>query len=529
MALSPRMKSTVGIPILLLIALAAVGARAEDKAARWAEWSGPLEIPAAEAPSLGKGDFTLSLWIDAGDGPGGDLLSQYDPEARRGFHLTLKSNPGVTSNQANWRHLQFGLDDGRESGWTDHGRPGTALFAFALAVHEGALYAGTCEPGKGERGRVHRLEAPDRWIDCGAPDGSNSVTALAVHEGELYAATGRYRVAGSSLPESENETPGGRVFRYGGGERWIDCGQLPGTEAVGGLVVFEGRLHASSLYRPAGFFRYEGGTDWTVLPVPLGPDRETGEDGPKRVVPLGLHEGRIYAGSYDGGHVYRYDGEEAGWTDCGRLGENTQTYSFASHRGALVVGTWPSGGVYRYDGIGSWTDLGRLGEELEVMGMLVHNGRLLGGTLPLAEVYSYEGGTEWRRLARLDPTPDVKYRRAWTMAEHDGRAYVSTLPSGRIHSFSAGRQAQYGRSLDAGWHHVAAVKTAGSLRILLDGALVAEAADPGLGGYELSSGAPLRLGDGENGPFRGAIREIQIFREALSPEAIGRLVAARPE
>ena len=50
------------------------------------------------------------------------------------------------------------------------------------------------------------------------------------------------------------------------------------------------------------------------------------------------------------------------------------------------------------------------------MGMLVHNGRLVAGTLPWAEVYSYEGDQVWKRLARLDHTPDVKYRRAWTMA-----------------------------------------------------------------------------------------------------------------
>ena len=46
------------------------------------------------------------------------------------------------------------------------------------------------------------------------------------------------------------------------------------------------------------------------------------------------------------------------------------------------------------------------------------NGRLLAGTLPLAEVYQYAGGTEWRLMKRLDHTPDVTYRRAWTMAEH---------------------------------------------------------------------------------------------------------------
>ncbi len=494
--------------------------------AHWKSVAAPRVVPAADSPGLGKGDFTLALWLKADEGPGGDLLSQYDVATRRGFHLTLKSNPGVVSNQPNWRHLQFGIDDNRDAEWIDCGRPGKALFAFSLAVHEGVLYAGTCEPGTGERGRVYRYEGGDRWIDCGAPDGSNSVTALAVFDGGLYAGTGKYRVAGSSLPESGNLTLGGKIFRYGGGGQWIDCGQLPETEAVGGLVVHEGKLHASSLYKPAGFFQYEGGSEWKNLPAPDGPDNTTQEIVSKRVVPLTVHGGQLYAGSYDGGQVYRFDG--SGWTNCGRLGDNTQTYSFASFGGALTVGTWPSGRVFRFDGIERWTDLGRLGEELEVMGMLVHNGRFLAGTLPLAEVYQYEGGTEWKRLARLDQTPEVKYRRAWTMAEHEGRVYVSALPSGHIHSFGAGTQLQWGHSLPAGWHHVAAVRTHEALALYLNGKEVARTAGKELSGYDLTSDAPLRLGDGVNEPFAGEIADLRVYGKILSDKEISDLADQKP-
>jgi hypothetical protein len=432
-----------------------------ELAGHWPAVDEPREVPAAEAPAVGTGDFSLALWVksdEIADRLPGDLLSRYDPRKRCGFHLTLKSNPGVTSSQANWRHLQFGIDDGRASGWSDCGRPGKAVLAFALAVHEGALYAGTCEPAKGESGRVYRYAGGQRWIDCGGPDRSNAVTALAAHQGSLFAGTGKYGLAGSRLKESENVERGGRVLRYEGGTRWADCGQLPRAEAVGGLVVLAGRLYATSLYRPAGFFRYEGGRRWTALPVPQGPDPQTKVAGPKRVVSLTVHDGHLYAGSYDGGHVYRFDGK--GWTDCGRLGDNTQTYSFARHEGRLHVGTWPSGRVYRFEAVGKWVDVGRLGAELEVMGMLVHNGRLVAGTLPLAEVHSYEGGSTWKKLARLDHTPDVTYRRAWTIAEHDGQVFCSTLPSGKVFAFSAGQQAAWGHSLSSAWHHVAAVKSA---------------------------------------------------------------------
>lgn len=479
-----------------------------------------LEVPAEQSPKLGSDDFSIAVWLNAaesGDDVPGDLLSQYDPARRRGFHLSLKSN-AVTSSLANDRHLHFGIDNNRASEWIDCGRPGQAILAFALAVHDGSLYAGTCEPGADDTGRVYRYAGGQQWVDCGAPDRSNAIVSLAVFEGQLYAGTGKYRLAGSALTESENLQLGGRVFRYAGGDRWIDCGQLPATEAVGGLAVFRGRLFASSLYRPAGFFRYEGDDRWSDAGTPDG----------KRVEALGVFNGHLYASSYDGGHVYRFDGTS--WTDCGQLGENTQTYSFAVHRGRLYVGTWPTGRVYRFDGIGQWTDTGRLGEELEVMGMLVHNGRLLAGTLPLAEVFSYdadEAAGNWRRLTRLDHTPDVKYRRAWTMAEHDGRLYCSVLPSGRVFSWEAGRNAMYGRPLAAGWHHVAAVKANRRLTLIVDGQPVARSAEFDPAEYDLSDSGPLRIGFGANDFFFGRLADLRLYNRELKTAEIQRLADRR--
>ncbi len=512
----------------LLFASPEMPGAAEPDPAQWPRVDGPRAIPAGKAPKLGTGDFSIAVWAraDADDRVTGDLVSHYDGKTKRGFHLTLKSSPGVTASVANWRHLQFGIDDDRPGAWRDCGRPGKALFAFAMAAHEGALYAGTCEPNAGDMGRVYRYGGGERWTDCGGLDGANSVTAFAAFEGVLYAGTGKYRVAGSSLPESPNTTTGGRVFRYEGGTQWVDCGQLPETEAVGGLVVYRGRLYASSLYAPAGFFRYEGGTEWTRLSDAVGPDRETGEPGPRRVVSLTVHEGHLYATSYDGGRVYRYDGRE--WTDCGQVGDNTQTYAFASFEGGLHVATWPSGGVFRFDGLGNWAGIGRLGEELEVMGMVVHNGRFLGGTLPLAEVHAYEGEGKWTLWQRLDETPGVKYRRAWTMAEHGGEVFCSTLPSGRVWAARHGRQVSWDRSLPPGWHHIAAVKTAGRLALYVDGERVAEAGGFDASDWNLDGGEPLRLGTGRNGPFNGELRDLQIHRRALAEEEIGRLAAQRP-
>jgi hypothetical protein len=486
-------------------------------AARFNGRDSMLEIPAGKLPPLGTGDFTISKWVRTPEAAGdvlGDLVSQYDPVARRGFHLTLKSQ-AVTTTQANDRQLTFGIDDNRETRWEDVGRPGNALLAFGMAVHDGELYAATCEPGLGESGHVYRYGGGQSWIDVGAPDASNSVTALAVYHGSLYAATGKYRVAGSALKESENTTLGGRVFRYDGPGRWIDCGQLPGVEAIGGLIVFRDKLYASSLYRPAGFYRYESGREWTDCGTPDG----------KRVVALCVYRDHLYASSYDGGYVFRYDGTS--WSDMGQLADSTQTYAFAVYRGRLYCGTWPKGRVYRFEEAGQWTDVGRLGEELEVMGMLVHNGRLMAGTLPLASVYTFDGTDQWMFSKQIDQTPDVKYRRAWTMAEHLGRLFCSTLPSGHIQTYEAGKNVQAGTTFPTGWQHVAAMRTEKKLELFLNGKPLASRELAAGDRYELTTDRPLRIGFGENNIFRGSLADVRLYQRSLSSEELESLAKFR--
>ena len=468
-----------------------------------------LEVPSGNSPVLGKDDFSISVWVNINQDGFilGDILSHYDNENNTGFNLSLKTN-AVTTSLANYQQLSFGIDSGRESQWTDHGRPGNALSAFALASFNGSLYAGTTHPGKDESGKVFKLSGNGEWTDCGSPDKSNSVMALAVFHNQLYAGTGKYRLAGSAQPESENLNLGGRILRYDGGDNWTYCGRLPYTEAIGGMIEYKGYLYATSLYHPAGFFRYDGDTTWVDCGTPDG----------KRVVALGVYNGFIFATSYDGGKIYRYDGTS--WIDAGQLGDNTQTYSFAVYYGELYVGTWPSGRVYRYKGINQWADVGRLGDELEVMGMLVHNGRLIAGTLPLAEIYAYEGDTTWMKLTRLDHTPDVRYRRAWTMAEHNGKVYCSTLPSGKIFSFEQGKNVLCPDPFKEGWNHVAATRSKNQLSVFINGIESCKSVDPDIFSHNLNNRSPLRIGFGPNSYFNGKIAEVRIYSRNLTPKEI---------
>ena len=282
------------------------------------------------------------------------------------------------------------------------------------------------------------------------------------------------------------------------------------------MVVFRGELYASSLYRPAGFFRYRGGDAWQRCPLPA--------DG-RRVVALGVFNGHLYAGSYDSCSVCRFDGK--GWEAPRRPGvDPARPTRSRSTQGELFVGTWPNGQVFRLDDGKRWVAAGRLGEEKEVMGMAVHNGKLYAGTLPLAEVYRLDDGTRWTRTGRLDLTPDVRYRRAWSMAVFDGRLFCGTLPSGRVHALEVGQSvtlrpcarpglAAPGRPSARGDGSPSSSTGRASRRRLRDG-------PPPL---DLTNRAPLRIGFGAYDHFRGSLSDLRLYDRALSAGEIAALTA----
>lgn len=474
--------------------------------------------------NLGKGDFTISLWVHTDERLTdviGDLVSQFDPATRRGFTLSVVNHAGMTSSQSNYRNLQFGLHDGdRGDGtWTDCGRPGNASFITAMCVWRGDLYVGTFEPGADEAGHLYRYGGGTEWVDCGSPDRANSVMSLAVFKGELYAGTACYNARGSLLPASPNTNPGGHVYRFLGEGKWEDCGQLGEARDVYSLCVFDGALYANPMYSP-GVFRYGGGQTWVTCGVPGG----------QRSMSLAVYNGHLYNSGNGSAGVWRYDGGDQ-WSDCGRQAEETQAYSFAIHEGRMLVGTWPSGSVFRYGGTVAapfmapsrdWESLGQLGDEKEVMGLALYNGELYAGTLPLAQVYRYRGPGDWLCTGQLDTTPEVTYRRAWTMAVCGGNLYCGTLPSGHVYSLQSGLCASDDHELPPGWHHVAAVKAPRKLTICVDGKQVGACSGDGAS-FDLTNARPLLIGFGSHDDFNGRMREVRLYGRALLPGEVERL------
>lgn len=506
--------------------------------------SGRLEVlPGAE---LVTADLTVSAWVNAASAPTtvlGDVVSWFDPAARRGFNLAFEHGSPCGSH-GNDRTVWFGADAGSEPLLVDHGRPGgeATVMVCSLAAFEGDLYAATWEQGPAPRGRVYRLHGSE-WVDCGSPWDANAVTRLAVHDGALHAGVSSLRGGGSGLEDSANPNPGGRILRYEGGDRWTDLGQLDGADSVTALVPFAGHLYAAPMYSE-GLFRLDAPGTWTWCGSPG-----------RRLLALGVHGGALYGAGNDhahvdsaialtragvvvparsasgGGGVFRYDGGER-WTSRGLQPDTTQLYSIETYGGRLHVGTWPTGLVFRaadLDGPGEarWESIGRLGDETEIMNLQAYNGTLYGGSLPHAQLYRYDADGQWTLLATLDRTPDVLYRRAASMVLFRGALFVGTLPSAHVHSMRVGAVASCDRSLDAGWHHLAGVRRDGVVTLYVDGVAASTGAgvDTAGGSIVPQAGTPLVLGGGPRAGFEGELSDVRLWDRALDPEEVGRLPA----
>ena len=500
-----------------------------------------IEIPHSQSLALGSGDFSVSLWVhttEKMDDNAGDLITKFDPKTRRGFTLSLVNHAGVVGSQANYRNLQFGIDNGKQSDqWRDEGRPGKSIFIHSMAVHDGDLFVGTVEGRTNDdKGHVYRYTKTGQWEDLGAPWKSNGVTSMASFQGKLHVGVSRVLLHYSGLEPTLSHHIGGKVFRLEDDGRWTDLGQLLGLDGVNGLVNFKGDLYATGFYQP-GFFRYEGGTEW----------RSMGTPDDLRTEALAVHNGSIFATSYDEGSVFRFDGK--GWHRTGSLGTasrtqaywdgskwvptglkgeetGTQVYSLGLHRGKLVAGTWPEGKVYRYEGGTTWKSSGRLGEEQEIMGSNYYNGKLYAGSLPMAEIFRYDGDEQWNSVGRVDFTEDVIYRRAFSMAVFRGRLFSGTFPSGHVRSFEAGKVVSFDEELASGWRHIAAVKEGGRLKLFIDGKRVAESDEFDAKDFDLTNEAPLQIGFGQYDFFNGRIKDVRLYRRALMEAEVTALPAS---
>jgi len=497
---------------------------------------GHIEIPADPALALGRGDFTLSVWVrcaaDAGDT--GDIVTQYDPERRRGLNLTITASAPGYSSVSDARNLLFGIDDGVVGEWVDCGRPlpDNPLIS-TLIVYRGDLYTGTADAtDPRDACHVYRYAGGKEWVDCGrvTPDPRTpSIYSIVVHQGSLYVGTGAW-----DWERAWNgDTGPNHVYRYEGGTTWHDCGQFGDGYRVMSLASYKGGLYAADDKQKV--YRFDGDARWT----------ECGKiDAGTKFHGMMVHGGALWGASNT--TIHRFDGLSA-WPIVGQFDpdEINQIHTLGAYGGELYAGTWPVGRVIRYRADNDWAECGVLGIPTdtfrinEVNELTAYNGKLYAGVIPLAEVWRYEGGAQWTMLKRLVHNPSFRgdslptWMRVPCLTVFHGRLYAGTSTcqartanadfttgAGKVFSWQAGQCVSFDDDLGTRWRHVVGVRDGGRLRLYLDGQRVAESQPPDGGLLDLSSGRPLLIGQGPAGAFRGQIRDVRLYRRALSPAAI---------
>jgi hypothetical protein len=517
-----------------------------------------VEVPHAESLRLGTGNFTVTAWVRAEEvfsGPAGDVLSKWDADARRGFGLAIHGSSAGYNGMGDARNVHFGIDAAMDHPWEDRGKPWPSnTYVSSLTVWRGSLYAGIAD-AVGEKWsacRVFRYAGGEDWEDCGRVGDSlrtHSAYSMVVHGGELFCGTGRY----DWWSVGPDECDPVRVYRYAGGQEWLDCGQPGVNYRVLSLASFQGSLYAGTDAMAANpdagkVHRWVGGTEW----------EDCGRLGEQySVFALCAFRGRLYGGT-QWGEVYRYEGEQE-WTYIGRPFANDQVHCLQVYRGGLYAGTWPDGIVARWEGGHQWSHCGALGGVVghtygetdtpqvsainEVNELTVYNGKLYAGVIPKGEVYRYEGGREWTMVRRLVSAPDYNpdhtdgWSRVPCMTVYRGRLFAGTSTCrgvadanphhevGRVYSTMAGQAVSHDDDLGSGWHHLAAVRSSGRLSLWVDGRPVAESEPFPGAGYNLDCEAPLRLGAGEWGTFHGSLADVRLYGRALDEDEICRSAA----
>lgn len=508
-----------------------------------------IQVPSSDALNVGTGDFSLTAWVRC-ETPFrstlGDLVSKFDPAARRGINLHVSGSSPAYSAMSDTRHVHFGIDDGHVSGWTDHGKPWPSnSLISALVAFNGELYCGIADADRPEdRAHVFRFGGGDRWIDCGrlgTDPNHHSVMSMLVHDGKLYAGTGIWDwvqalggLKGAPAPAPTS------VFVYEGGTRWRDIGPVGNGSRVLCLASFNGELYAGMDSVGKGHaWRYDG-RKWTDCGSPDGKNFEC-------LLPWG---GTLYAATH--GNIYEYGGGQV-WRRIGTAPHDiNQIHSMQVVGGKILLGTWPQGYVLRREGDDKWERIGRLGlpegHKLcnEVMDLTVYNGKLYAGLIPKAEVYRYEKDGDWTVLGSLARRPDwseditATWARITCVTAARGRLFVGTgscqgraldapvdASLGRVFSMQAGQVVSHERDLGGAWTHLAALRRGRNLELYINGQLTASTSLRDGPAFNLGNAAPLWIGFGAQNFFHGAIADLRLYNGALSTEAIHGLARSK--
>ena len=94
---------------------------------------------------------------------------------------------------------------------------------------------------------------------------------------------------------------------------------------------------------------------------------------------------------------------------------------------------------------------------------------------------------------------------------------------GKVFSMEAGKVASYDDDLGPGWKHLVAMREGGTLKLFVDGKLVAKSSSFDPAKYDVSTDQPLRIGFGQTEYFAGKMADVRLYNRALTGDEIQKL------
>lgn len=374
-----------------------------------------VEIPDSDSLDLGTSDFTITAWVKC-DGRvrnvPGDILNKYDPELRRGINLHVNaSSPGYAS-LSDARNLQFGIDNAAEGVWEDCGRPWPSnSLVSTLIVYKGDLYTGIADATNPEDTcHMFRYAGGQKWVDCGrvGQDHMKNVSVFCdvVHQGELYGGTGiwDWEKVWKGLGVKNGDPA--QIYRYGGCASWEDCGQLVSPSEYPSFRVSSMASFDGHLYasdNTDALYRYDGDRTWTLCGRPGSVDYTRYPAGD--IVAMMPYQGQLYAARH-GASVFRYSGGEQ-WEDIGEV----------FHEGRS----------------------GKFGCD-QIHTLAVYQGQLVLGTWPDGKVLRYEGGKDYSEMGWVGIDPQFKRNEVNELTVYNGKLYAGVIPKSQVWRHDGGEK-----------------------------------------------------------------------------------------
>ena len=99
--------------------------------------------------------------------------------------------------------------------------------------------------------------------------------------------------------------------------------------------------------------------------------------------------------------------------------------------------------------------------------------------------------------------------------------------SNRRRSIQSIRCVTLDRALPAGWQHLAAVKSADTLKLYVNGKLVSSSSTFDASRFNLQPNQPLKIGFGQHDYFNGKMKDVRVYQGALDQATI-RTLSATP-